>query len=85
MGGRGASSKRGTGGAGGGSSDGVIMSNKPVTIETDYRTRGNGAYGEYRNEVLEAKTDGSGNVTFNWASATSFDKESKNPVRLHSN
>lgn len=60
-----------------GSRDGVIISGKSRTIETIYReARGwNRAY--YKDEVLEASTDGNGNVTFSYAKADSYEKTAK--------
>lgn len=70
MGGRGAS------GGGGGSSDGVITSNKVKEIETTYYRSGSIGGARYKNEVLEAETDGHGNVTFSYPSQRVFDDPS---------
>lgn len=60
MGGRGGTS----GVRGGGSADGVIMSGATRTIETVYREARGWQKSYYKDEVLEATTDGKGNVTF---------------------
>lgn len=69
MGGRGSSSVRG-GGGGNGSADGVLLNNKPVTVTTTFYSAGSksgGTYGSYKDEVLEATTDGNGNLSFGYA------------------
>lgn len=70
MGGRGGSS-------GFSSSDGVIQNAKPRTIETVYREANGRSAGYFKDEVLEAKTDGKGNVTFSYAKADSYNKTAK--------
>ena len=74
MGGRGGAS----GTRGGGSADGVIMSGATRTIETVYREARGWQKSYYKDEVLEATTDGKGNVTFSYAKADSFEKSSQN-------
>ena len=73
MGGRGA----GSGVRGGGSADGVIMSGATRTIETVYREARGWQKSYYKDEVLEANTDGKGNVTFSYAKADSYEKTAK--------
>ena len=73
MGGRGG--KSGT--RGGGSADGVIMSGATRTVETVYREARGWQKSYYKDEVLEANTDGKGNVTFSYAKADSFEKTAK--------
>ena len=73
MGGRGGSS----GIRSGGSADGVIMSGGTRTIETVYREARGFQKAYYKDEVLEATTDGKGNVTFSYAKADSFEKTAK--------
>ena len=69
---------RGSGGvSSGGSADGVIMSGTTKTIETVYREARGFQQSYYKDEVLEAKTDGSGNVTFSYAKADSYEKTAK--------
>lgn len=70
MGGRGGSS-------GFSSSDGVIQNAKPRTIETVYREANGRSAGYFKDEVLEAKTGGKGNVTFSYAKADSYNKTAK--------
>lgn len=72
MGGRG-----GRGGSYGGSSDGVFASNKTTKIETTFIEGRGWTKGRYKDEILEAKTDGKGNVTFGYASGGSFSKTAK--------
>lgn len=78
FGGRGGGS--GGGGAGGmvkGSRDGALMRAPKKTIEAIYR-EARGAYGSYyKEEVLEAVTDGHGNVTFSYATPVSREKTAK--------
>lgn len=73
MGGRGGTS----GVRGGGSADGVIMSGATRTIETVYREQRGFSQSYYKDEVLEATTDGNGNVTFSYAKADSYTKTAK--------
>ena len=73
MGGRGGSS----GARGGVSSDGVIMSGATRKIETVYREARGYQSSYYKDEVLEATTDGNGNVTFSYAKADSYEKTAK--------
>lgn len=73
MGGRGSSS----GVRGGGSADGVFMSGATRTIETVYREARGWQKSYYKDEVLEATTDGKGNVTFSYAKADSYEKTAK--------
>lgn len=79
MGGRGSSGGGGGGGGGAsrGSSDGVIMTGGTRTIETRYIEGRGFTRGRYADEVLEARTDGSGNVTFSYASGGTFEKTAK--------
>ena len=73
MGGRGGAS----GARGGGSADGVIMSGATRKIETVYREARGYQSSYYKDEVLEATTDGNGNVTFSYAKADSYEKTAK--------
>ena len=73
MGGRGGAS----GVRSGGSADGVITSGATRTIETVYREARGWQRSYYKDEVLEATTDGKGNVTFSYAKADSFEKTAK--------
>lgn len=73
MGGRGGSS----GVQSGGSADGVITSGATRTIETVYREARGWQKSYYKDEVLEATTDGKGNVTFSYAKADSYEKNAK--------
>lgn len=73
MGGRGGAS----GVRSGGSADGVIMSGATRTIETVYREARGWQKSYYKDEVLEAATDGKGNVTFSYAKADSYEKTAK--------
>ena len=73
MGGRGGTS----GISGGGSADGVITSGATRTIETVYREARGWQKSYYKDEVLEATTDGKGNVTFSYAKADSYEKTAK--------
>lgn len=61
----------------GGSSDGVIVSGEMRKIETTYREARGMRSAYYADEVLEATTDGKGNVTFSYAKADSFTKTAK--------
>lgn len=60
-----------------GSADGTIISNETRTIETIYIEGRGFVRGRYKNEVLEATTDGFGNLTFNYATADSYEKSAK--------
>lgn len=73
MGGRGGTS----GVRGGGSADGVIQSGSTRTIETTYIESRGFMPSRYKDEVLEATTDGKGNVTFSYAKADSYTKTAK--------
>ena len=68
MGGRGGSSGRGYGG----SPDGVIVGGAKTHIETKHVNGRGGSY--FKNEVLEATTDGNGNVTFSYAKGGEWEK-----------
>ena len=73
MGGRGGSGLA----RGRGSADGVIQTGAARTIETVYREASGWQKAYYKDEVLEATTDGEGNVTFSYAKADSFEKTAK--------
>lgn len=88
--GRGVSKSGGGGGGGGarnarqgggGSADGVFPSGETRTIETTYFEGRGWNRGRYKDEVLEAHTDGNGNVTFEYASGGSYSKSAKTNVR----
>ena len=73
MGGRG-----GSGGSfGGGSSDGAIMGGKPREIMSFLREARGFSPRYHHDEILEAKTDGNGNLTFSYAKADSYEKTAK--------
>lgn len=82
MGGRGGN---GRGKISAGSPDGVFESNKTTTIETTFRDRrGKGLYSSgfsYDDEVLEATTDGKGNVKFSYARGGTYEKVAKTNVK----
>lgn len=73
MGGRGSGSGRG----GGFSKDGALTMNNPKTIETRYFERRGWSPLRFDDEVLEATTDGKGNLTFTYASGGTFEKTAK--------
>ena len=60
-----------------GSADGTIISNETRTIETVYREARGYQNSYYKDEVLEATTDGKGNLTVSYAKADSFEKTAK--------
>lgn len=72
MGGRGSS-----GGGFKGSADGTIMPGTARTIETIYRESRGMSPAYYKDQVLEATTDGEGNLIFSYAKADSFEKTAK--------
>lgn len=72
MGGRG-----GLGGRSSGSKDGVFSTSKLTEIKTIYRESRGFSSSYYKDEVLEATTDGKGNVTFDYAKGGSYDKTAK--------
>lgn len=75
MGGRGGSSNAG-------SKDGVFSTNKPRTVTTTYTETPRGyKSGYYGDEVLEATTDGKGNLTFSFAKGGTFEKTAKTNKR----
>ena len=53
------------------------MSGATRTIETVYREARGWQKSYYKDEVLEATTDGKGNVTFSYAKADSYEKTAK--------
>ena len=73
----------GRGAVGGGkyekaSPDGVFLSNEPRKIETVYReARGLKSPSYFKDEVLEAVTDGYGNLTFDYPEAKDWSKTAK--------
>lgn len=80
MGGRG-SSGGSTGGAAkqraGASKDGTIIGGAPRKIESYLREARGWSPGYHNDEILEATTDGSGNLTFRYAKADSYTKTAK--------
>lgn len=72
MGGRGSSS-----GTAGGSSDGVITGGGTTHIESSYIEARGWNRARYSEEILEATTDGNGNVTFSYATPTTDTKTAK--------
>lgn len=87
FGGRGASVGGGGGSKMGGyvkaSSDGTLDRTKPRTIETRYIEGRGWQRGRYDDEVLEAKTDGNGNVSFQYAKADNYEKTAKTNKTNH--
>ena len=72
MGGRGASS-----GAFRGSKDGTILGGKPREIESYIRDARGFSPRYHGDTILEATTDGHGNLTFSYARANSYEKTAK--------
>lgn len=72
MGGRGGAS-----GAFRGSKDGVILGGAPREIKSYIREARGFSPGYHGDEILEATTDGRGNVTFSYAKADSYEKTAK--------
>ena len=74
----------GRGGAGNNarsSKDGTIILGKPREIQS-YLRRGGGGYARYHKDtILEAKTDGAGNLTFSYARADSYEEETRRTVK----
>lgn len=64
------------------SSGGVIENEQTTHIETIYRDR-RGGFGSYDDEILEAKADKDGNVTFSYAKGEFSDSDAKSNVRKH--
>lgn len=77
FGGRGGGSGGGGGGYVKGSSDGTLVRAQKRTIETVRIAGGYNTSARYKNEVLEASTDGHGNVLFTYANPTSMVKTAK--------
>lgn len=77
FGGRGGGSGSAGGGYVKGSSDGTLMRAKKQTIETTMIEGRGWSRTTYKNEVLEATTDGKGNLTFGYASPTQNVKTAK--------
>lgn len=66
----------------GGSKDGTISAGPKKHIETIYKS--GGYYGtRFKDEVLEASTDGKGNLTFDYATPSKFEKASKTSKRSY--
>ena len=73
-------SKRGSGSAStrmGGSKDGSIIGGAKKTVEVRYIEGRGWNRGRYDTEVLEATTDGKGNLTFDYAQPDSREKTAK--------
>lgn len=73
-------SKRGSGNAStrmGGSKDGAIIGGAKKTVEARYIEGRGWNRGRYDTEVLEATTDGKGNLTFDYAQPDSREKTAK--------
>ncbi len=73
-------SKRGSGSAStrmGGSKDGSIIGGAKKTVEARYIEGRGWNRGRYDTEVLEATTDGKGNLTFDYAQPDSREKTAK--------
>lgn len=77
FGGRGGGSGGGGGGYVKGSSDGTLLRAKKQTIETTMIEGRGWSRTRYKNEVLEATTDGKGNVAFSYATPTQNVKTAK--------
>lgn len=77
FGGRGGGTGRGGGGYVKGSSDGALERVQKRTIETEYREARGWSSSYYKQEVLEAHTDGRGNLTFDYATPVSREKTAK--------
>lgn len=78
MGGRGSGGASVAGGiARGGSKDGTILGGKPREIESYYREARGLSQSYHKDEILEARTDGNGNLTFSYAKADSYEKTAK--------
>lgn len=81
MGGRGSAGGGGGGKSGripaGGSKDGTIIGGKPREIESYMREARGWSPAYHNDEILEATTDGNGNLTFRYARADSYEKTAK--------
>lgn len=79
FGGRGGSSGGGSGGgrAGGASKDGTLTKSSPREIETTYHQGHGFTRGYYNDTVLQAKTNGQGGLTFDYADWTHSDPSAK--------
>lgn len=60
-----------------GSRDGTILGGKPREIESYMREARGWSPRYHKDEILEAKTDGRGNLTFTYARADSYEKTAK--------
>lgn len=73
--------KRGSGGGsrggGGVSKDGALTLNNPKTVETTFFEARGWSGSRYSDEILEATTDGNGNLTFSYATGGTFEKTAK--------
>ena len=76
MGGRGSSGGGGVG-RGGGSKDGTIIGGKKTHIESTYIESHGFTRAQYKSEILEATTDGKGNLTFTYATPTTNTKSAQ--------
>lgn len=73
FGGRGSSSGAGGGGnSATASKDGTLMAMQPREITTTHFLSGSMGGSRYKDEVLEAKTDNNGNLTFDYATPKSY-------------
>lgn len=73
-------SKRGSGSAStrmGGSKDGAIIGGAKKTVKARYIEARGWSRGWHDTEVLEATTDGKGNLTFDYARPDSWEKKAK--------
>lgn len=68
---------RGSAGGARGSKDGVIIGGKPRVIDSYMREARGWGSSYHKDDILEATTDGHGNVTFSWARADSYRKTAK--------
>lgn len=70
--------RKGSGAKGSGmSKDGALTLNSPKTVETTFFEAKGWQGARYSDEVLEATTDGKGNLTFSYARGGTFEKTAK--------
>lgn len=65
------------GGGRGVSKDGALTLNNPKTVVTTFFEARGWSGSRYSDEILEATTDGNGNLTFNYATGGTFEKTAK--------
>lgn len=59
------------------SKDGTIIGGEPRVIESYFREARGFSPGYHKDEILEATTDGNGNLTFRYAKADEYEKTAK--------